>query len=151
MAFGNRGRSQEETTTEAKDPEISRMKSFNIREVKHDVYDKRQTANGKRQTVVSCVSQKRENLRFSTCLILLRSYSIYLGNIQERSLNKSSFSVFWQKENFILSFAANVMLNLSIISLMKKKNRQHLVKFYRGECLGSPHPGYGPGNWYVTA
>ena len=26
----------------------------------------------------------------------------------------------------------------------KKKNRQHLVKFYRGECLGSPHTGYGP-------
>ena len=23
------------------------------------------------------------------------------------------------------------------------KNRQYLVKFYRGECLGSPHTGYG--------
>ena len=76
------------------------------REVKQDVYDKR-------QTVRSCVSQKHENLRFSTCLTLLRSYSIYLGNTQERSLNKSSFSVFWHEENFILPFAANVVLNLS--------------------------------------
>ena len=25
----------------------------------------------------------------------------------------------------------------------KNKNRQYLVKFYRGECLGSPHTGYG--------
>ena len=74
------------------------------------------TTNCKRQTVVSCVSQKHENLRFSTCLTLLRSYSIYLGNIQERSLNKSSFSVFWQKGNFILPFAANVMLNLSNVN-----------------------------------
>ena len=50
-------------------------------EIKHDFY-------GKRQTVGSCVSQKRENLYFSTCLTLLRSlYSIYLGviNRQERS------------------------------------------------------------------
>ena len=70
-----------------------------IRELKHDVY-------GKRQTVGSCVLQKHEDLRFSTCLTLLRSYSIYLGNRQERSLNKSSLSVFWQKENFILPFAA---------------------------------------------
>ena len=69
---------------------------------------------GKRQTVGSCVSQKDENLRFSTCLTLLRSYSIHLGNRQERGLNKSSFSVFWQKENFILPFALNNMLNLSI-------------------------------------
>ena len=38
---------------------------------------------GKRQTVGSCVSQKDENLRFSTCLTLLRSYSIHLGNRQE--------------------------------------------------------------------
>ena len=75
------------------------------REVKHDIY-------GKRQTVVSCVSQKNENLCFSTCLTLLRSYSIYLGNTQERGLNKSNFSVFWQKENFISPFAENVMLNL---------------------------------------
>ena len=68
---------------------------------------------GKRQTVGSCVSQKHENLRLSTCLTLLRSYSIHLGNRQERGLNKSSFSVFWQKENFILPFAINFMLNLS--------------------------------------
>ena len=61
--------------------------------------------NGKRQTVGSCVSQKHENLRFSTCLTLLRSYLIYLVNRQERSLNKSSFSMFWQEENFILPFA----------------------------------------------
>ena len=77
-----------------------------IREVKHDVR--------LRQTVGSCVSPKHENLRFSTCLTLLRSYSIHLGNRQERGLNKSSFSVFWQKENFILPFAVNFMLNLSI-------------------------------------
>ena len=51
--------------------------------------------------------QKRENLRFSTCLTLLRSYSIYLVKRQERSLIKSSFSVFWQKGNFILPFAVN--------------------------------------------
>ena len=25
----------------------------------------------------------------------------------------------------------------------KNKNRQYLVKFYRGECLSSPHTGYG--------
>ena len=75
------------------------------------------TANGKWQTVGSCVSQKHENLRFQTCLTLLRSYSIYLGNRQERSLNKSThcFSVFWQKENFILPFAINIML----ISVLK--------------------------------
>ena len=36
----------------------------------------------------------------------------------------------------------------SCISLIKKnKNRQYLVKFYRGECLGSPHTGYGGGIW----
>ena len=34
--------------------------------------------------------------------------------MQERGLNESSFSMFWQKENFILPFAANVMRNLSI-------------------------------------
>ena len=45
------------------------------REVKHFVY-------GKRQVVDSCESQKRENLRFSTCLTLLRSYSICLVNRQ---------------------------------------------------------------------
>ena len=63
------------------------------------------TGNGKRQTVGSWVSQKHENLRFSTCLTLLRSYLIYLVNRQERSLNKSSFSMFYQEENFILPFA----------------------------------------------
>ena len=72
------------------------------------------TANRKRQTVSSCVSQKHDNLRFSTCLTLLTSYSIYLGNRQESSLNKSSFSLFWQKGNFILPLAVNVMRNLSI-------------------------------------
>ena len=37
------------------------------------------------------------------------------------------------------------MKSFNIISLIKKKkNRQYLVKFYRGECLGSPHTGYGP-------
>ena len=84
------------------------------REVKHYVYRKRQTANGKRQTVDCCVSQKRENLRFSTSLTLLKSYSIYLVNRLEKSWIKSSFSVFWQKGDFILPFAVNVMLNLSI-------------------------------------
>ena len=49
---------------------------------------------GKRQTVSRCVSQTHENLPFSTCLTLMRSYSIYLVNRQERSLNKSSFSLF---------------------------------------------------------
>ena len=62
------------------------------------------TANGKWQTVGSYVSQKHEILRFSTCLTLLRSYSIYLGNRQERSLNESFLRV-WQKENLILPFA----------------------------------------------
>ena len=57
------------------------------------------------QTVDSCVSQKRENLRFSVRLSLLRSFSIYLGNRQERSLNESSFFVFWQKEKVVLPFA----------------------------------------------
>ena len=70
-------------------------------------------ANGKRQTVGSCVSQKHDNLRFSTCLTLSKSYSVYLGNRQERSLSKSSFFLFWRKENFILPFAVKVMLNLS--------------------------------------
>ena len=38
------------------------------------------------------------------------------------------------------------MKSSNIISLIKKnKNRQYLVKFYRGECLGSPHTGYGGG------
>ena len=53
------------------------------------------------------MSQKREKIRFSTCLTLLRSYWIYLVNKQERSLIKSSFSVFWQKGNFALLFAVN--------------------------------------------
>ena len=83
---------------------------------------------GKRQTGGSCVSQKDENLRFSTCLTLLRSYSIHLGNRQERGLNKSSFSVFWQKENFILPFAVNFMLNREI---------KHRVFFSRGRQRGS--------------
>ena len=69
---------------------------------------------GKRQTVGSCVSQKHENLPFSTCLTLLRSYSIHLGNRQERGLNKPSFYVFWQKENFILPFAVNFMLSIHV-------------------------------------
>ena len=34
------------------------------------------TANGKRQTVDSCVSQKRENLRFSTCVTLEKLFDI---------------------------------------------------------------------------
>ena len=77
------------------------------REVKHYVY-------GKRQTEGSCVSSKRENLPFSTCLTLERSYSVYLVNKQEKSLIKSSLSVFWQSGSFILPFAAvNVMLNIN--------------------------------------
>ena len=44
--------------------------------VKHDIY-------GKQQTVSSCVSQKHEYLRFSTCLYnLLRRYLIHLVNKQ---------------------------------------------------------------------
>ena len=54
----------------------------NIGVIKHYVY-------GKRQTVDSCVSQKPESVRFSTCLTLLISYSIYLVNRQERSLKKT--------------------------------------------------------------
>ena len=84
-------------------------------------------ANGKRQTVDCCVSQKRENLHFLTFLTLLRSYSIYLVNRQEKSLIKSSFSVFWQKGNFILPFAINVILNLSIM-------------FSTSECLNLNEP-----------
>ena len=38
---------------------------------------------------------------------------MHLVNRQERSLIESSFSEFWQKGNFILPFAVNVMLNLS--------------------------------------
>ena len=79
----------------------------------HDVY-------GKRQTVGSCVSQSMKIYVFQpVSLTLLRSYSIYLGNRQERSLRKSSFSVFLQIENFILPFAVNVMLNLSFVSIMR--------------------------------
>ena len=37
------------------------------------------------------------------------------------------------------------MKSSNIISLIKKK-WQYLVKFYRGESLGSPHTGYGPEN-----
>ena len=49
------------------------LRSFN-REIKHYVY-------GKRQTVDSFVSQKRENLRFSTCFTLLRTnqFDIWLN------------------------------------------------------------------------
>ena len=36
------------------------------------------------------------------------------------------------------------MKSSNIVSVIKKnKNRQYLIKFYRGECLGSPHTGYG--------
>ena len=73
------------------------------------------TANGKRQTVDSCVSQKRENLRFSTFLTPLRSYSIYLVNRNERSLINQVSPCFGAKEisSFRLPFDVNVMLNLS--------------------------------------
>ena len=72
------------------------------REIKHYVY-------GKGQTVDSCVSQKRDNLPFSTCLTLLRSYSIYLINRQESSLIKSSSPCFGKKEisTCRLPFAVN--------------------------------------------
>ena len=41
------------------------------------------------------------------------------------------------------------MKSSNIIKKKKKnKNRQYLVKFYRGECLGSPHTGYGGVNTY---
>ena len=56
------------------------------RHFKHYVY-------GKRQTVDSCVSQNRENLRFSTCLTLLRSYSIYL--VIKFSTSDNAFCVLW--------------------------------------------------------
>ena len=81
-----------------------------IREVKHNVY-------GKRQTVGSYVSQKHKYLRFSTCLILLRSYSIFLVNRHERSVIKSSFSVFWRKgiSSCRLPLTVNVTTNLSIL------------------------------------
>ena len=43
------------------------------------------------------------------------------------------------------------MKSSNIISLIKKiKNPQYLVKFYRGECLGSPHTGYGGDVWMST-
>ena len=35
----------------------------------------------------------------------------------KRSLNKSSFSMFWQKGNFMLPFAVNVMLKISNVAL----------------------------------
>ena len=38
------------------------------------------------------------------------------------------------------------MKSSNIISLIKKKNRQYLVKFYQGECRGSPYTGYGGGD-----
>ena len=115
-----------------------------IRKVKHDVY-------GKRQTVGSCVSQKYKYLRFSTCLILLRSYSIFLVNRHERSLIKSSFSVFWWKGNFILPFAVcrwkgnfilpfavNVTLNLSILPEIRIidqiSSTRNVVEFHKERC-----------------
>ena len=44
-------------------------KEWDNREVKLYVY-------GKRQTVESCVSQKRENLRFLTCVTLEKLFDI---------------------------------------------------------------------------
>ena len=77
------------------------------------------------------MSQKPENLHFSTCLTLLRSYLIYLVNRQERSLLKSSFSVFCKKGNFIYSshlpFAINIMLKLS--SIFNLMTRVDLIGF----------------------
>ena len=98
-----------------------------IREVKHNVY-------GKRQTVDSCVSQKRENLRFSTCLSLLRSHSIYLVNKQERSLIKSSFSVFWQKGNFALPFAVNREVKHDALE------QKHLKKTFEKHVMERGYP-----------
>ena len=80
------------------------------------------TANGKWKKVDSCVSQKRENSCISTCLTLLRRYSIYPVNRQEWHLIKSSFSVFWQKGNYIFPFAVNVMLNLSTVYCISNTN-----------------------------
>ena len=68
-----------------------------IREVKHDVF----TANGKQE---AAAYHKSIN---TYVFQLLRSYSIFLVNTQERSLMKSSFSVFWRKGNFILPFAVD--------------------------------------------
>ena len=50
------------------------------------------------------MSQKHENSRFSTCLILLRSYSIYLG----AQLNQVSPCL----GNFILPFARKHLTSL---------------------------------------
>ena len=115
---------------------ISHRKQFNVdtREVNDDVY-------GKRKTVGSCVSKKHENLRFLTCLTRLRSYSIYLVNRQERSLIKSSFSVFWQKENFILPFAVNVMLNLSKESTTTNARMSWMKFYFCTKILGHWQPG----------
>ena len=55
---------------------------------------------------------------FHLVSIFLRIYLIYLVNSQERSLSKSSISVLWQKENFILPFAVNGILNLSILAMV---------------------------------
>jgi len=88
------------------------------------------TANGKRQTVGSCMSQKLENLSFSTCLILLRSYSMCLGNRQERSFIKSGHSVFWKKDNFILLFAVNVMLTSLLSAKHPSKMIELLIRFW---------------------
>ena len=95
---------------------------FAIKELKYDVY-------GKRQTVGSCMSQKLENLSFSTCLILLKSYSMCLGNRQERSFIQSGYSVFWKKDNFILLFAVNVMLTSLLSAKHPNKMIELLIRF----------------------
>ena len=85
----------------SKNARVSRNQGKITPTIKHDVY-------GKRQTIDSRVSQKRENLRFSTFLILLRSYSIY-------TVNRQVSPCFGEKEisSYRFSFAVNVMLNLS--------------------------------------
>ena len=50
------------------------------------------TANGKQQAAACHKSMK---INVFQLVSLLRSYSICLGNRQEKSLNKSSFSLFW--------------------------------------------------------
>ena len=64
------------------------------------------------------MSQKRENLRFSTFLTLLRSYSIYvqLTDKKRAFLNQVSLCL-GEKEisSCRLPFTVNAMLNLSIV------------------------------------
>ena len=62
------------------------------------------TANGKRKTVDACHKSVKTDV-FQLFVTLLRSYSICLVNRKERSLLKSSFSVFWRKVNFFLPCA----------------------------------------------